>query len=132
MNYYLEKRCYSQLTFLRGGMNEAQNKKKNPKSSLKITSAKSTAFKRGVWSQLTTTWSNEKQKIAFYINGELLAKDRSLVPRDSQGAQGGLNIGSWNKDNFLNGTLDEINIYSRALSPEEVKAYYQKEKKQVN
>jgi len=125
MKFSLAKRSYSNLIFMRG-KNEADNKKKNPHSWMIMNCSKAPAFKRGAWSQMTVTWSNKAQKIAFYLNGALLKEDRSLLLEGFKGAY--FVIGSHEKSGYLNGTLDEISIYAKAFSSEEVKACYEKEK----
>jgi hypothetical protein len=128
MWYSLAKRCYSQVGFMRGA-NEAENKSKNPNGWLILACAKVPALKRGVWSRLTVVWSNKREKIAIYSNGKLLKEDRSLTLTDYKSAQRNFLIGSHAKDGFLNGTLDELSIYSKAFTPEEVKASFEKESK---
>jgi len=127
MKYSLAKRCYSQIAFMRAP-NEADNKKKNPNGWLIVSCSKTPSLKRGSWTRLTTTWSNKLQKIALYCDGKLVKEDRALTLTDYKPAQRNFLIGSHEKYGFLNGTLDELSIYSKALSPEEVKASYEKEK----
>jgi len=76
------------------------------------------------WSHIATTYDSATGKIRIYINGSL---DREIT------TSGAINpstyvmgIGSeWNgRSRFFNGLIDEVRIYNRALSPEEIRFHY--------
>ena len=61
----------------------------------------------------------ENGKIKMYINGTLQSKtatfDYSLNPSNR------FEIGTWDNLRFFNGSIDEVRVYQRALSEEEIK-----------
>jgi len=77
------------------------------------------------WLFLAGTYSKYQQKVRLYVNGNLVkefnAWNFSLHKGDDK-----LYIGSGITTHYVfNGTIDEVAIYSKALSEEEIKALYQ-------
>ena len=78
------------------------------------------------WNFLVAIYNPEKDEKSFYVNGELLSHSKS--GKKSPKNNGPLRIGTeWGRA-FWNGSIDDIRIYNRALSTEEVKALYELEK----
>lgn len=69
------------------------------------------------WNLYSYTWTNTEKKI--YLNGQLLLSTLGNFITPSSGE---LYFGrnATNSKEFLNGTLDEIRIYNRALTNEEI------------
>lgn len=87
------------------------------------------SMEAGVWNQLAITWKQNDYLIA-YINGEEVVR----VPTDDypmgDNASSPLRIGiaPWDLNAFqMQGEVDEVNIYKRALSAEEIRLLYEEE-----
>ena len=79
------------------------------------------------WHNIVVTFRNSGNPLkCIYLNGELLIK--GLVGAKNESRVGVLRIGSELARGFWNGNIDDIRIYNRALSAEEVKALYEFEK----
>ena len=81
-----------------------------------------------VWEHRVGLWDG--QKVKLYVNGELAAsKDGLAGPMDNISG-GNLNFGvGWDLEgDYFQGQMDDIRIYNRALSAEEVSALYDLEK----
>lgn len=64
--------------------------------------------------------------IRLYRNGEEVATNVPARPLPAPGAGSEWRIGRrWDQANYLDGTLDEVALYSRALTAEEIAAHYQ-------
>jgi hypothetical protein len=75
------------------------------------------------WTHLVGTWDGQNLKL--YINGILI---NSTLALGSFGNLGNPNItigATWNRYEFFNGTIDEVRIYNRALTEEEIRARYE-------
>lgn len=122
--YSLMYQCYNRITFFRcnnkyvsggkivGGYGAVG--KSRPK------------LKRGEWGVFVATWSNKNHSTRLYYNGELIGECNSLYKADKISTKIStylktLTIGSY-AGNSLNGTIDELKIYSRALTSAEIKA----------
>ncbi|MGD0087605.1 MAG: S8 family serine peptidase [Verrucomicrobiota bacterium] len=89
-----------------------------------------TSFAYGQWYHVAGTLDGNSGAIKLYVNGNLVAQSNTtirpfgaLIPGDHPG----LGIGNVNDggNNFpFDGDIDEISLYSRALSASEVKAIY--------
>ena len=83
-------------------------------------------IKQGVWTHFVVTYDHSKQKV--YKNG-------TLVYERGQNGDIGSNTsklligarGNNNPHNYFNGDIDELEIFSRALNPGEVKSIYDNE-----
>lgn len=92
-----------------------------------ISGATPTRFKE--WNHIAAVWDATTKYVSLYINGQL-----SLVGSDGNGwnmTRGDLTIGTVGYP--YNGTIDEVKIYNRALSADEIKREYERgnEGKQV-
>jgi hypothetical protein len=74
----------------------------------------------GDWYHLAVTRAASTYR--FYINGEVVATNSSSLALPDANAP--LTIGSAENNFFFKGQLDEISIYSRSLSPSEIKAIH--------
>ncbi len=72
------------------------------------------------WTNLTFTYDNNSLT-KYYINGNLIYSD-SFVYSSSSSIP--FNIGSGGNRFFYNGNLDDIAIYNRAITPQEVQLIY--------
>ncbi|MDD3083769.1 MAG: LamG domain-containing protein [Candidatus ainarchaeum sp.] len=80
-------------------------------------------FNLNQWYFLTSTYDTASQTLSFYINGIL----QDTISSNRLKALGyTYYIGSRNPawDEYLNGILDEVKIYNRVLSPEEIQKDY--------
>ena len=75
----------------------------------------------GVWTHLAATVDVATNRITLYRNGQVADQETrpsEIVPGDST-----LHFGGWNMgDRLLSGDLDDIAIWQRALTPEEIAA----------
>ncbi len=79
-------------------------------------------FQAGVWTHVVGTYNGEVVKA--YINGVDLEKDNSHVGNIDTNSNI-LNIGRYQgRSAYVNGTIDEVRIYNRALSAEEIWQLY--------
>lgn len=74
------------------------------------------------WYCFVTTFENNTQKI--YLDGNLISSTTTLFNTMNACSNAGVQIGSWwrNDRQMFNGFIDDISIYNRALSQEEVLA----------
>jgi parallel beta-helix repeat protein len=73
----------------------------------------------GLWYHIVIV--QNETNLYMYVNGTQVDSD----PVSTTGNGEDLNIGSMNQnDYFFNGTIDEIRVYNRALSPDEIAAMY--------
>ena len=84
----------------------------------------------GKWFNLVVL--NREDSVDFYINGVMIESQKAPSPKKAPNGRplligGFLEAGSVAKGRF-NGEIDDIRIYNRALSAEEVKALYELEK----
>ncbi|NEO90758.1 MAG: hypothetical protein F6K56_11100, partial [Moorea sp. SIO3G5] len=78
----------------------------------------STTIESGQWYCMTWRYDLTKQQQTIFINGN---EDKTEAEHGHFQGEGGVNIGrSQNHHNF-NGKIDEVRIYERALSDEEIK-----------
>ncbi|MFA5797797.1 MAG: LamG-like jellyroll fold domain-containing protein, partial [Candidatus Woesearchaeota archaeon] len=76
----------------------------------------------GTWQHMTITYGSSGAKI--YQNG-ILVNSNSQIPNINLSATSYVYIGSHGGSiRFINGTIDEVQIYNRSLSAEEVSAIY--------
>jgi len=74
----------------------------------------------GQWSHLSFTWEGTTMKA--YVNGALIASRTNAVFQDI--VDPGARIGQGH-DRMMNGFMDEVRVYNRALSAEEIAQNYQ-------
>lgn len=75
----------------------------------------------GVWTHLVA--SRDNGAISMYMNGERMATEttQTLV---HDGTEATIGSASWHSGNYFNGAIDDVRVYSRSLSPDEVKRLY--------
>ena len=73
----------------------------------------------GVWYHIVGTYN--RQHVKIYVNGKL----KGLSVRTGAMPSNGNNtvVGFWNNE-YFSGLIDEVRIYNRALSAEEIKNLY--------
>ncbi len=90
----------------------------------------STQIDTNVWHHVVGVWDGSTSTMQLYIDGQLQASDtfpgfNNIVYDDSPcliGADDNSSVGIL--DGFLNGIVDEVAIYSQALSAEEIEQHY--------
>jgi hypothetical protein len=75
------------------------------------------------WQFVAYSWKNN-DTYELYLNGTLL-ENGTVTGATSPGA-GTLEIGTYLSTNWFNGTIDEVMIWNRSLSAEEIKRLYKK------
>jgi len=83
------------------------------------------------WHHIVFTWTGDTSTdgAKIYIDGQLTASGTSEA--DDTGVRDGNDLigkldGAWGGDDlfFFHGIIDEVRIYNRALSPEEIRYHY--------
>lgn len=88
----------------------------------KYTRSEPGIWKTGQWYHIIGLYDGTSMEL--YVNGNLISSTPGSGKINNYGMK--LRIGSYvNFNAFLRGTIDEIRIYNRALSPEEVKQHYE-------
>jgi len=73
------------------------------------------------WYHVAVTVDFTEQKVRFYVNGELQGSPITTTKTFIQDSAGPLRIGTYNgASEFWNGTIDEVRIYNRALTEDEI------------
>jgi hypothetical protein len=101
-----------------------------------------TADRLGKWTHLVSVYDSSARTISHYVNGEFVSS--TPIKRPVKLKLGKVELGNWGVrveepkwasmksyspaylSRNLSGCLDEFALLSRALSPEEIKAYYEK------
>jgi hypothetical protein len=87
--------------------------------SSKVSAVDTTPAQRGVWTHLTGVWDGTR--VQLYVGGELKGSADTTL---SWAATSGLNVGRarWNGAyvNFFQGAVDDVRVYSRALTAQEI------------
>jgi len=83
------------------------------------------SIKMKEWFFAAVTYEFESYTLKLYLNGELISENPDASPV-SQCPN--LYIGAHVKSNFFNGFIDDVRIYDRALSENEIKTIYLDEK----
>ena len=81
----------------------------------------------GKWCHIVMTYDSNTRKLAAYVNG--VSKSRTLSSLNSytinpSGANTFIGTDISYGDKYFNGTIDEVRIYNRALTPEEISDLY--------
>ncbi len=77
----------------------------------------------GVWQHVVGIFSASQGKFKIYING-VEYSSTTAAPNAGGLADRYLNIGRQGSGSYFNGLIDEVRIYSRALTAEEVRYHY--------
>ncbi len=83
-------------------------------------------FQTGRWYHVVGTYDGKTQRL--FVNGQLLAESKTQQGSIQYPPSGWATIGSYrdeNEDFRLTGKIDQVAIFNRALSPQEVNARYQ-------
>ncbi len=84
--------------------------------------------KENTWQHLTVSYDNMANEVTFYVDGQLIQKDTELAPR---GGYEYFYVGaSPFSGKFFEGDIDEVRVYNRVLSAEEVQRLYSVSKTQ--
>ena len=85
-----------------------------------------TAIPRNVWRHLAVSYDRSVETIRFYLNGEMKCENHSRndIP-DTYGEPLYIGFDPTGGDEYSNGLIDELLIYDRALSTEEIALIYQ-------
>ncbi len=118
-------RAYVLTAETTGKINFGLNSNGTPAGSVFILS--NNAVSPDAWTHVAATSDGTTMKI--YINGAQDTVTGTAPTGGIYASNANLHIGTWqygssNKDNFFNGSIDEVKIYSRALSASEVLAEY--------
>src|SRR5207237_7619328 len=101
---------YDRLNFVKVGVAEAIS---------------SVSFVAGVWQHAVVTWDAATSQVKFYRNGVLAQTVTSTPPITVPTDQDDLVLGRWlTGGNHFNGVIDEVQIYSRALTQPEIQQLY--------
>ena len=95
-------------------------------SKASVVSSNRTNWDPTAWYHIVGTWdgTTNTNSLKLYINGELDAQTTPQYPT-ILGNTANLLIGKWGTNNdYLKGLIDEVKIYKRALSGEEIKKEY--------
>lgn len=76
------------------------------------------------WSLLTVTVS-ESMSTVLYINGVQVATGTSTSPQNVSRSSSFIAKSNWNWDSLYKGQIDDVRIYTTALSAEEIRELYQ-------
>lgn len=96
---------------------------RNSTASYNITS--STNLNDGIWHHIVGTYNGSK--MSLYVDGNLKSTSTNysgVLPLNDDSVWIGRHWNASSTGNFFNGSIDEVRIYSRALSPEEINASY--------
>jgi len=87
-------------------------------------------FPRNEWKHLAATLEGTNGEMRIYIDGEIAARTNTTVrplgdfKSPDEGSIGIGNVGSFSRNSCFNGMIDEIALYSRALSPAEIQRIF--------
>jgi len=74
------------------------------------------------WYHIVYTTDTEKNELKLYVNGELVSQGAAgSVPENMNERR----VGSEHDGRWLHGMVDEVRLYNRVLTPEEIKQNYQ-------
>ena len=87
----------------------------------------SVEVKLGVWYHLAATYSETNKVLKLYVNGTLISDTE--IENPSISTQSNYNyMCRGHTGSYLNGTIDHVSIWNRALSPEEIYYIFEKPK----
>ncbi|TAL46777.1 DUF2341 domain-containing protein, partial [archaeon] len=92
----------------------------------------SSTFPTNTWVHVTGVFDDNANELRLYRDGNLIATTTGVTATPPNTAEP-LKIGAYNNSgamtNFWNGTIDDVKVWSRALSAEEIKSEYQNTKR---
>ena len=75
----------------------------------------------GEWQHVVVTYDTATSEVRFYLNGTLFSSaPAGATPIPFNGGR----IGAWNSERFLDGSIDEVALYTHVLSPARVLAHF--------
>jgi len=86
----------------------------------RLTSA--TSVSTGTWYHIVATWDGSTMRL--YFNGVQDANTLSRSAMSDRASSGDRTFSNLSSANAIGGIMDEVRIYSRALSPEEIREHY--------
>lgn len=81
----------------------------------------SSPIEQDVWFHALYTCNTKDDELKLYVNGELVGTD---IPGETPVDLTGLMIGREKSDRYFPGVLDEVRIYNRVLSEDEIRQNY--------
>jgi parallel beta-helix repeat protein len=77
------------------------------------------------WSHYTYTWNYDgtETNISGYYNGDLL--ESAVLEGPVEDGDLRTQVGAWTGTNFFNGSVDDLIIFNRTISPEQARALYE-------
>jgi hypothetical protein len=76
------------------------------------------------WHLVVGTWDDETKVASIFLDGQLMNSQKFATSTSMLGSKGRLSIGAWDQIDRFQGTLDDVQIYARALSANEVSANF--------
>ena len=82
-----------------------------------------TTLTTGIWYHLIGVYDTKNQRVLLYVNGVEVASQTDVTATPNTNAHP-VTLGYNGWDRYLDGTIDDVRIYNRGLSPSEVSALY--------
>jgi len=80
-----------------------------------------TVYEANTWVHMAFTFDSETREIKGYINGELKGTNTAAEGRSVANTEDDLRFGNTRTGEVYDGMLDDVRIYNRPLTPEEIK-----------
>ncbi len=77
----------------------------------------------GVWNYYTVT-VDESGYMKSYMNGSIVAEGTGVLPRTVERAKQYVGKSNFTQDGFFNGAIDELRIYNKVLTEDEISGLY--------
>lgn len=87
----------------------------------RVTAAEAIPVNQG---QMLTATLDEFGNVRLYRNGDEVARGRTAVPRNLSRTSSYVGRSNWSSDAYFQGSLDDLAVWSRPLTPDEVAAAY--------
>jgi hypothetical protein len=100
----------------------SNNLRFHPDTRYAKSSSNTFTYSPGEWIHVSVTYSYSTGQGTFYKDGESIG---SFTNTQTPASYGNFKIGYYNTNLKFNGAVDEVKIYSRALSAEEIQAAYE-------
>lgn len=86
-----------------------------------IASSPANAISLNKWQHIAVVYDQQAGKVSFYVNGNLVGSSAYAVPPlDSSGSPMYLGIRGYDKKRGFDGSIDEVRIYNRPLTGQEI------------